>query len=548
MDRKLILGLLMIMALAVGSAQAVNTPYYWSGDGINQGGTGTWDTVTAHFGTSSGGPFTIVWDNVLLASDFANFGGAAGLVTLQPSGINVRRIVLQTSGYTLQGGKVTSDAPANTFVIDKAAINAGTINNNFDLTVAGANVNVRIRNQGTVTVPLTLGGNFQFTDATGIKRLDLEGTGANGSRIDFTGGLLDTPGASVRLRMGNSGSNLSVFNLSGNSTYAGGTEVVRGTVNISSANAVGSGNVQLATSATSAGDTVRVFLIGAVDLTNPFSTANASGGGAVTAVLGKDVGDASTSTISGNINLNSDTTSLELRVVDADARLNLTGLVTDGAGVRGITKTGAGVLELARAAGNTYDGLTVVQAGTLLVNNTSGSATGTGNVQLSAGATLGGDGSIAGTVITLGPTAVLSPGNSVGDLTLGAANLSAGATLKFELGPATTPGVTYDQLVISGTLFGSTASGGLKLEITNAGGLQLGIPYTLITFASATDLDYADLDPVLLPAPLDPSFGNGGFLITGTELQVQFLIPEPGSFLLVLCGLSPVLLLRRRHE
>lgn len=35
MDRKLILGLLMIMALAVGSAQAVNTPYYWSGDGIN---------------------------------------------------------------------------------------------------------------------------------------------------------------------------------------------------------------------------------------------------------------------------------------------------------------------------------------------------------------------------------------------------------------------------------------------------------------------------------------------------------------------------------
>lgn len=484
---------------------------------------------------------------MLLASDFANFGGAAGLVTLQPSGINVRRIVLQTSGYTLQGGKVTSDAPANTFVIDKAAINAGTINNDFDLTATG-NVNVRVRNAGSVSSVLTLGGNFKFTDGSSTKRLDLDNTGS-GSQINFTGGLLDTSGASVRLRIGNnSGNNAAFYNLSGNSTYAGGTEIVRGTVNISSANAVGSGNVQLATSVTAAGDTVRVFLIGAVDLTNPFSTANASGGGAVTAVLGKDVGDASTSTISGNINLNSDTTSLELRVVDADARLNLTGLVTDGAGVRGITKTGAGALELARAAGNTYDGLTVVQAGTLLVNNTSGSATGTGNVQLSAGATLGGDGSIAGTVITLGPTAVLSPGNSVGDLTLGAANLSAGATLKFELGPATTPGMTYDQLVISGTLFGSTASGGLKLEITNAGGLQLGIPYTLITFASATDLDYADLDPVLLPAPLDPSFGNGGFLITGTELQVQFLIPEPGSFLLVLCGLSPVLLLRRRHE
>ncbi|MDW8343726.1 MAG: autotransporter-associated beta strand repeat-containing protein [Verrucomicrobiae bacterium] len=545
MNRKKFLGIVLLVTMGVVSAQAVNVNYWWSGDGTNPGGTGTWDTTTAHFGTASGGPFPIIWNNTTHASDFANFGGSVGLVTLQPGGINVRRIILHTSGYTLQGGKVTSDAPANTFVIDKPAINAGTINNDFDLTVSGANVNVRIRNQGTVTVPLTLGGNFKFTDATGTKRLDLEGTGSAGSRIDFTGGLLDTPGASVRLRIGQVANNASVYNLSGNSTYAGGTEVVRGTVNISSANAVGSGNVQLATSSTAGGDTVRVFLIGGVNLSNPFSTASASGNAAVTAVLGKDVGDATTSIISGNINLNSDTTSLELRVANANAQMKLTGLVTDGAGTRGFTKTGAGVLELARPTGNTYDGLTVVNAGTLLVNNTSGSATGTGNVQLGAGATLGGDGSVAGTVITMGPTSVLSPGNSVGDLTLGAANFANGATLKFELGASTTPGVTYDQLVINGTLIGSTAAGGLKLEITDAGGLQFGIPYTLITFANASGLDYSDLAPTVLPATLDSSFGTGGFLITDTTLQVQF-IPEPGSFVLVICGMLPLLLLGRR--
>ncbi len=60
---------------------------------------------------------------------------------------------------------------------------------------------------------------------------------------------------------------------------------------------------------------------------------------------------------------------------------------------RSLTKTGRGKLKLSKA--NTYTGGTTVSKGTLLVTNRTGSATGTGAVQVNAG-TLGGTGKISG--------------------------------------------------------------------------------------------------------------------------------------------------------
>ena len=59
-----------------------------------------------------------------------------------------------------------------------------------------------------------------------------------------------------------------------------------------------------------------------------------------------------------------------------------------------MTKTGANTVTLTTA--NTYKGGTAVTSGTLLVDNTSGSGTGTGAVTINSGGTLGGSGTISG--------------------------------------------------------------------------------------------------------------------------------------------------------
>jgi autotransporter-associated beta strand protein len=91
-------------------------------------------------------------------------------------------------------------------------------------------------------------------------------------------------------------------------------------------------------------------------------------------------------------------------------------------GTGSLAKSGKGSYDLTNA--NTYSGGTTVKAGTLLVDNTSGSATGTGAVTILSGA-LGGNGTIAGPVVigsdTAGNGSFLTPGQSFnrpGQLTL----------------------------------------------------------------------------------------------------------------------------------
>ena len=94
-------------------------------------------------------------------------------------------------------------------------------------------------------------------------------------------------------------------------------------------------------------------------------------------------------------------------------RLNITfSGVISGAGALG--KSGKGKLALTNA--NTYAGGTTIRDGTLLVNTTGGSATGTGPVQVDSGA-LGGIGTISGAVTigsdTPGNGSFLTPGQNI---------------------------------------------------------------------------------------------------------------------------------------
>jgi hypothetical protein len=110
------------------------------------------------------------------------------------------------------------------------------------------------------------------------------------------------------------------------------------------------------------------------------------------------------------------------------------------------TKVGTGSWTLTGANLNTS--AVTVNGGKLIAANTSGSATGTGNVTVNSSATLAGTGIIAGSVI-LNNGATLSPGiTSIGTLTIGGSvAMQTGSKTIFKIVPT-----NYDKLVITGSV------------------------------------------------------------------------------------------------
>lgn len=140
--------------------------------------------------------------------------------------------------------------------------------------------------------------------------------------------------------------------------------------------------------------------------------------------------------------------------IDGDApgrQLTVTGpgnLVIGGAGlganIAGVFKTGSGMLDLADVHVNPVHA--DVLEGRLLVNGSLTESTST--VVVRSGATLGGNGDLAGAV-TVEAGGILAPGNSPGILTVGSLSLDAGALFSVEI-VGGVAGVGYDQLVVTG--------------------------------------------------------------------------------------------------
>jgi autotransporter-associated beta strand protein len=128
----------------------------------------------------------------------------------------------------------------------------------------------------------------------------------------------------------------------------------------------------------------------------------------------------------GVIDLSGGTRSFSVANGLADVDFSADVPITNGT----LTKVGAGTMRL--TAANTYSGGTTVSVGTLLVNNTAGSGTGSGNVTVNGGV-LGGTGRITGAVTILG---TIAPGTSIGALTINNSLNLLGATV-MELDAAT---------------------------------------------------------------------------------------------------------------
>jgi autotransporter-associated beta strand protein len=183
----------------------------------------------------------------------------------------------------------------------------------------------------------------------------------------------------------------------------------------------------------------------------------------------------------------------------------------------GLTKAGSGGLTLARSAGNSYTGATTVAAGTILVMNSTGSATGTGTVTINAGAVLGGSGTSQGNIVNNGTVA---PGNAIGTLHLGG-NYTQGVGGKLEIELAST--ANHDELAV-----GSTASlaGSLAVSLINGFMPQAGDVFELMSASGFGGSKFAN---TILPALAGGLAWNINYNTSSVTLSVALAGDFDGS-------------------
>jgi autotransporter-associated beta strand protein len=159
-------------------------------------------------------------------------------------------------------------------------------------------------------------------------------------------------------------------------------------------------------------------------------------------------------TVGGNISLGGNGLT-----VNGTGNTLISGVIVGVANGSTLTKGDSGTLTLTGT--NIYTRGTTVSDGTLLVNNTAGSGTGSGAVTVnSAGSTLGGTGTISGAV-TINAGANIAPGNGGNNtaiLTTGALTLASTSNFRVDIN-GTTAGTGYDRL--------SVATGGVTITGSN---------------------------------------------------------------------------------
>lgn len=412
------------------------------------------------------------------------FSGTIDAATAGPLGQTSAPIILNIGSATT---RIWMNADST---INRDLIITGSPNSSFTAGVGA-----------TATFNITLNGNVQLD-----RRMTIE----NGSTLPFTiNGVISGPGGLTEAFA-------SLVVLNGNNTYSGPTEINTGTFRLGSDTAFGTGTVFFSGVGFIQGSGTAPRTV-ANNFVYQTATAHTFNG---TAPL----------TFTGTHDLNGGNRTF---AVANTGGTNFAGLVDGGS----ITKTGVGTMSLTRAAGNTYTGGTIVNAGALNVVNSTGSGTGAGVVTVAAAATLSGAFNIAGPATVNG---TLAPGNG-GANAIGAANFAGNLTLasttivNLEIGGA----ASADDLNVGGTL---TLAGTINLVSTGGYVIQGGESFDLVDWgvlAGTATLNTSGLN--LAPGvTLDTS----NFFTTG----IVTAVPEPTTYVLIgLGGLALAGLRRRRN-
>ncbi|HEY1375715.1 MAG TPA: autotransporter-associated beta strand repeat-containing protein, partial [Gemmataceae bacterium] len=510
--------------------------------GLNGYGTvnlGTGGTLTLNVGTAPalglGGPFVGDATSTLVKAGTANqtvngnstgFAGAVNilngtLTTNSNLGLGTGPIQLgDTAGANR--AQLTLGATVSSFG-NPITVPAGSSPTSPHTLTAPAGIatiasNIVINNTGSSA---TSGG---FT-ATGVG-LQLNGTsGPNGGNAIQTG-TISGPGG-IYLFSGN-------WTFNGNNTYSGGTFI-----DATTANAVGIGIDSTPTSGTV---TSGPFGTGPVSFSTGFGSNLRADGGPRTigntiqlSATGGYFGVSGTNplTLNGPIDFQGGTVQQAFYIMNTTGT-TINGPIQNGSG--GFAKNGPGGLLL--TGNNTYSGTTTVNAGTLSVQNTAGSGTGSSSLVVNSGAILSGTGTVgdgSAVTVTVNSGGVVRPGAVTGiPLTVnstGNVSFSPGSTEQVIVGSS---GGLGGKLRVTGggtmDLSGLSAAAPMNLFLTTFTGVSGHTPYSLVVMDSGST-------PIVFPAG---GFSPSLFSVTanfGTD--AGFTVTNPAAGVIVV-GFSPV--------
>jgi fibronectin-binding autotransporter adhesin len=426
----------------VAAGATLNVNGQSTADALTVGGTGAAGAGGALVNTGAAatvsGAVTLTGNSTIVSAGSglltANGTVALGANTLTIDGAadtTIGGAITGTGGLVKQGaGKLTLGNTGGTFT-GPIAVNAGTLS----LSAAGQ------AGTGGKVVTVSNGATLATTTANYDPGAGTVGfaTGTGGGTFDVAGGTTFT--------LNDAGQ----FGGTGNLTKAGTGLLVLGqtgtppTYAFTGAFNVAAGSVQVLNTAAIGTPTALSVTTGAtIDLRGIVATA------AVPVTLngtGISSGGALTNSTAGLTTQVGAVTLASNASVGGAGDIVFTG-ATGGAG--SLTKIGAGSLTLSGAGG--YAGGTTVSAGTLVLNNATGSATGSGNVTVNAGtlATTAA-GAVGATLLGGSAAHVIAPGGvgSVGTLTVGGLTANAFTTLSFDLaGPGATTG--GDLIIVTG--------------------------------------------------------------------------------------------------
>ena len=329
--------------------------------------------------------------------------------------------------------------------------------------------------------------------------------------------------------------------LSGANTYTGGTIVAEGTLLLGSPTALGDASASGAyVLVGNRGGTANAALLTSAGVTiNRDLTVQAGSSGLVT--LGGQ--SPNPSIFSGTVELYRN-----VQLTSAAGATTFSGNLT---GPGAVNKIGSGTVILTNS--NSYSGGTTVSFGSLIVNNTSGSGTGTGPVTVLGGALLGGNGSIDGSV-TINPSAIISPGQSPGILGIGG-DLSLSGIYHWDLANPKdmTPGGMY-----TGGVYGT------DFDLLNVGGVftSTGGDIDIASAVGAADSFWTSSHDWTISRAMNFNVGDlttsgflpsqpGSFSTSASTNELHLLwnpvpVPEPSTVVLALSALVGLGIFRRR--